>query len=227
MVDFLWPPACPLCLRGTADVLCDDCRAQVAVLAEEERSVAIVGVDAAFACVPYEEPLRRLLVQAKYGRNPHPLTALARLLDERLPGPECIGQPDLVVPIPLSRARRRRRGYDQVAPLAQAVGKRLGRPVRSCLVRRSGGDSQAGLSRTARRRNLKGRFRARPVAGRAVLLIDDVVTTGATLEAAAAALRAAGARTIIALCLFKTREGAPGAPAGTRSRNDRGADGTV
>ena len=61
----LWPPACPLCLRGRLDRLCDTCRPRVAVLLEEERRVAVPGCDVVFASIPYEPPARDLLVLAK------------------------------------------------------------------------------------------------------------------------------------------------------------------
>lgn len=206
IVDFLWPPACPSCLAVGSDLLCATCRGTVAVLPDSERCVPVPGIAAVHACVPYEEPLTALLIQAKYGGNPHTLTALADLLVDLMPDRAALGEPHVVTSIPLSRARRRRRGHDQVLPLARRVARSLDRPLVDALRRLRGGDPQAGLSRTARRRNLMGRFRARGVQGRRVLLVDDVVTTGATLEAAARALATAGASSVVGLCLFRTRE---------------------
>lgn len=205
LVDLIWPPACPLCLRGRLDRLCDTCRPRVAVLLEEERRVAVPGCDVVLASIPYEPPARDLLVRAKYAGDPHPLTALAVLFGELLPVEEFVA--DIVVPVPLSRSRRRRRGYDQVAPLACAVATRMARPLdKKALRRRRGGDAQVGLTRAARRRNLVGRFACvRDLRERRVLLVDDVVTTGATLEAAAKALRDAGAASVAGACLFRTR----------------------
>ena len=205
VVDFLWPPACPLCLRGGPDRLCDTCRALVSVLPAGERTVVVPGCDLVLASVPYEPPVRDLLVRAKYAGDPHPLTALSVLFAELLPVEDIVA--DVIVPVPLSRSRRRRRGYDQVAPLARAVATRMALPIEGRgLRRRRGGDAQVGLTRAARRRNLRGRFVCvRDLSGRRALLVDDVVTTGATLEAAAAALRDAGADMVVAACLFRTR----------------------
>lgn len=171
------------------------------VLREDERSLEVPGLDAALACAPYASPLRELLVRAKYAGDPHPLTALADLFAELVPV-----DADVVVPVPLSRARRRRRGYDQVEPLARAVAiAQRCRLDRRALKRVRGGEAQAGLSRAARLRNLVGKFTCSgDVAGQRVLLVDDVVTTGATLEASAQVLRDSGARSVTAACLFRT-----------------------
>lgn len=103
---------------------------------------------------------------------------------------------DLVVPVPLGPRRHRRRGFNQSALIAAALARRL--KVRSCssaLLRRRETDPQTGLLAAERERNLAGAFRAAPphLRGHSVLLVDDVLTTGATARAAAAALGHAGA----------------------------------
>lgn len=107
------------------------------------------------------------------------------------------GRADLLVPVPLHPRRQRERGFNQAALLAERVGRVWGRPViASALVRTMATPPQTELSGEARRRNVRGAFavvRPRQVAGRRVLLIDDVMTTGATVEACAAPLRGAGA----------------------------------
>lgn len=138
--------------------------------------------------------------------------------------------PDLVVPVPLHWTRRWRRGFNQSHLLARGVGGALGLPL-SCraLVRRRRGRRQIGLRRHERLVALKGVFGAglqgrRPsrrsrIAGRVVLLVDDVMTTGATLEACAAALRHAGARAVLGFVVARTPRGAGrGAAGGGRNQ---------
>jgi ComF family protein len=137
----------------------------------------------------------------KYGREASLAWPLGRLLAEtvRLWGPA--DPTEVVVPVPMPFAHRMRRGFNQAELLAREVGRILGLPVRAAaLARTSGAPAQAGLSRTARLRTPRGSVRrrrfARPFRGRRVLLIDDVMTTGATASETARVLKADGARTV-------------------------------
>lgn len=112
---------------------------------------------------------------------------------------------DAVVPVPLHWWRRLRRGYNQAELVARAVAEHLDVPCRRWLTRPRATPAQSGLSRQRRRRNLHRAFRCRRrLDGQRLLLVDDVVTTGTTLEAAAACLRKAGAETVTALATART-----------------------
>lgn len=146
-------------------------------------------------------PLRRAVHQLKYGGRSDLGARLGRMLCE--PAGE-IGPFDAVVPIPLAHTRLVERGYNQAALLAREVARHAGRPlVTDRLARRRFAGSQTTLARAERAENVRGVFVARPLRGR-VLLIDDVATTGATFDAATAALRDAGACEVIALALCRT-----------------------
>jgi ComF family protein len=115
--------------------------------------------------------------------------------------------PSLVVPVPLHPARLRQRGFNPAALLARALARAHGVPVAPrALERVRDTPSQTGLDRRSRARNVVGAFRVRPGARipARVWLVDDVVTTGATLRAAARPLRRAGARRIVAICAART-----------------------
>ena len=115
----------------------------------------------------------------------------------------------MVVPIPLHWSRRLVRGYNQAESIAKPLARRCGLPLVRALRRRRSTRQQALLDRNERETNLRLAFAVRcsqrtKVAGQQVLLVDDVVTTGATLEAAAGCLREAGARSILGLAVGRT-----------------------
>lgn len=107
-------------------------------------------------------------------------------------------RPELVCPVPLHASRLRRRGYNQAALVARALARALPVPLGLALTRTRFTASQARLERARRAANVAGAFKADgvSVAGRSVLLVDDVLTTGATAQACCAALLAAGAREV-------------------------------
>ncbi len=159
----------------------------------------------------FEGPIRNGLHKLKYKRN----VALGMVFSEYLF--EAVKTTswhiDLLVPVPLSKQRRQERGYNQSALLAKPLGMRMGLPYSSkALSRRRETTSQVGLNYEQRRENVKDAFVAlkKYVAHRRVLLVDDVATSGATIEACSAALFKAGAARVygltLARALLKKRE---------------------
>jgi len=155
-------------------------------------------LDGVVAPLAYRELARELVLSLKFHRRTPAAIPLGLLLADAL---RARGTPgDLLVPVPLSLARTRVRGHNQADDLARVVARALDveRDARA-LIRRRDTRPQSGLARGARRRNPRGAFLARRsrVEGRVVLLVDDVVTTGATASACARALRRAGAAGVV------------------------------
>lgn len=166
------------------------------MLLDEPPGEAPAGVT---ALCRYTGVARDLITGMKYRRQSDVAEWFAELAVERQR--EC-STVDVITWAPTSSVRRRRRGFDQAELVARHLARRWNVPVRRLLVRQGGGH-QTGRSRAER---LGGpAFRARPLTGRPdVLVVDDVVTTGATLWAAVAALRQAGAGEVRALALAST-----------------------
>jgi ComF family protein len=161
------------------------------------------GFDAAYSFGAYDGVLRELIHLFKYRR----IRTLARPLADLLALAFPLDRPlDVIVPMPLHWRRRWRRGFNQAALLAAELGRRRGLPVIRAVRRRRHTASQAGLTHAARRRNVAGAFvvrREEAVRGKRVLLVDDVLTTGATASACARALKQAGARSVAVLTLAR------------------------
>jgi ComF family protein len=152
----------------------------------------------------YEGPLARAIRGMKFSGwhavGPHLAGGMAEVADDLLPA-------DVVTWVPLSRRRRARRGFDQAEVLARAAARRLGVPARPLLVRARDTRAQARKTGPERRRALRDAFAARGRADGRILLIDDVLTTGATASACARALRRAGAGSICLLTAARSLGG--------------------
>jgi ComF family protein len=206
------PHTCVGCGAEQDLLLCEGCRQSLAPV--PSRCYRCKAVTAAYAvcreCRP-RTALRQVVVYAhhtglakelvhrmKYERAVSGIAEAAELLAERLPD-----LPDDVVfvHVPTATSRVRTRGYDHAALLARQLGRLHGAPVRTLLAR-VGQAHQVGASRAERLRQLQGAFRAvrlETIVGRHIVLVDDVLTTGATLEIAARVLKKAGAAKVDAV----------------------------
>jgi ComF family protein len=222
VLDLLLPPGCMCCAEPTTDGgsslgLCPACRDALAALMDRAacpRCGHSLGPYAACgACrdrpppfagtVPigvYDGPLAQMVRVVKYRGVRYGTPLLAQLLLARLHQRHVADEVDVMTAVPLHWWRFYRRGYNQATLLARALERQgLGVPRGRLLVRVRNTPPQVGLSRTARLANVRGAFRVRrpeAVKGKRVLLIDDVMTTGATAGACARALRKAGARSV-------------------------------
>jgi ComF family protein len=231
-LDLVLPPLCLVCRQPVSDAggLCASCWSAIRFIGPPHCEQC--GLPFAFeqgplcgeclqrppafsrarAVMLYDDPGKTLILRFKHADRIHAAPALARWLARA--GGDLLPHSDVLVPVPLHWRRLFQRRYNQSALLAKALSRQTGLPWLPDTLRRVRATaSQGGLGARQRRLNVRGAFavpaalRAR-IAGKRALLIDDVLTTGATLDAAARALRRAGAADVFALALARvSKEG--------------------
>lgn len=235
IVDLVFPPRCPLCGEGLAAQggLCGSCWGELAIPGEPCCATCQRPFDASVApgsiCAPcladpprhagiaagtlYNDASRQLVLAFKHGRRIALAPLLARLIAPKLAH---VDAEWLVMPVPLHRWRLWRRGFNQSALLARELARARGAELAvDGLLRPKQTPSLGGLGRKARERALSGAItlnprRAEQIKGRKVLLVDDVLTSGATSDACVRALKRAGADSVAIACFARVLdEGLP------------------
>jgi ComF family protein len=212
LLELVLPPACAGCGRY-GSVLCRSCLASLRHpgnahdrFLAPDASIAIGdALELAVAAFAHEGPLRRALAALKYGSAAKVAMPLGERAASRLTMLTDLAAGASLIPVPVHAERLRQRGYNQAALLAAALAKHQRLPVADILVRRRATAQQHRLDRAARLRNLRAAFVVRPGTRppSVVILVDDILTTSATLEACAAVLRAAGSTRVLGFAVAR------------------------
>lgn len=229
LLDVILPPICHICHSHIPDAgrlhICQSCRERMPLVSSPLCplcGIPFAGVggdhrcgacltnpphyDAARAHFLYEGAIRELIHSFKYNQQTQLRYPLALLALEGANG-LVAHAPHIIVPVPLHRSRLRQRGFNQAVLLGKVLSRQISLPMLpDALVRTRPTEPQIKLSATERRLNVKGAFsvrRADSVAGKRVLLLDDVMTTGSTMDECARELKKAGAEAVFAAAIAR------------------------
>ena len=207
LLELIYPRKCVFCTKLLArdeTDLCASCRTKLPYCGSGQKNVPFSAKTAAVFC--YEGDVREAVLRYKFGGQMQYSHAFGRLIAMQVR--EQLPEFDLICHVPVSRARRRRRGYDQAQRLAEAVGAELGMRPRRILKKLRNNPAQSGISTPEQRRaNVLGVYAVRDseaVRGQRILLIDDVTTTGATLSECCRTLLDAGAAQVYCAVLARS-----------------------
>lgn len=216
LLNLLFPSKCPFCGRllekGQA-LLCPDCQRDLPWTQGAQGERKLEFVDLCAAPLWYRDKVRHSHHRYKFSgvqayARPY-VVLMAQCVEDHL-----AGQFDVVTWVPLSRWRLWRRGYDQSRLLAEGLAGKLGVPCQCMLKKKRHTKAQSGLTgESERRANVLGAYKPAPdaqIMGRRILLVDDVVTTGATLSECARVLRTAGAAGVVCVTLAMSGKGQKG-----------------
>ncbi len=200
MIRMIFPPKCVLCqrlLNKEETDLCHDCRTNTESFSRGKNTIPFVAHWTALWY--YKDDVRKSIQRFKFGRRRHYVDTYGKMLALKLS--DSVGaDADILSWVPVSPLRKFKRGYDQSQLLAHSVGKLLDLPVAAVLRKRRHTPPQSSITGTAQRRaNVMGAYRVidpKAVAGKRILLLDDVVTTGATASECAKMLLTAGAKEV-------------------------------
>ena len=211
LLDLFFPPKCPFCraiLKDGETLICADCRRSLPWTQGAAREQRFRHIESCVSPLYYEDSVRRSLLRYKFGGVSVYAPKYAELMQDALMKSGVSF--DLIAWAPLGPKRLRRRGYDQARLLAECLSSLFEKPCPQLLVKTVENPPQSGTKTAEQRRaNVSGVYRvADPmlVKNQRVLLVDDIVTTGATLSECARVLRAAGAKNVSAITLARSRK---------------------
>ena len=224
LLDLVSPRICAVCgrrLAVTEDIVCASCnlhlpRTGFSVDAYDNEMArlfwVLLPIERASALI-YNQPHSQaaaMIYDMKYHNQPETAELMGSMMADEMMGDGFFDGIDLLIPVPLTRKRERQRGYNQSYEMAKGISEKTGIPIASDVVQRvSFTESQTHKNRYERQENVKGSFRltnGTRISGKHVMLVDDVVTTGATIIACGQELVKAGNVKISVVCLGFSKE---------------------
>jgi len=205
---YLFPPKCVFCRRVIEeDGVCSKCKVNLPYIHTAESKEPIMFVDGAYSCFYYEGDVRNAILRYKFGGLLKYSVDFSEYIEKCITE-NLAGKYDLISWVPLSKKRLRKRGYDQAKLLAEEVANRLGtQPVRTLKKSRDTAPQSRQNDVSKRMANILGAYEISyfDPAGKRIILVDDVLTTGSTVSECARILKTSGAEAVYVVTLAKTR----------------------
>ncbi|MHB8063911.1 MAG: ComF family protein [Ruminiclostridium sp.] len=218
LIEYFFPPRCVFCnelLKVEAPIyICEKCAGKIGYYNNIINSLNLprnieTYCDGMVCVGKYSDSLKNSLKRFKFSNKPSYYRAFGKLLALKVQNTMQLCQIDMIIPIPLHRSRQKQRGYNQAELIGQCVAKLLCIPLESNILEKtSESKSQSMLSRSERLSNVEGLFKvlnAETVYNKNILIIDDIITTGSTVNECSKVLKQAGARNVIAGVIATTR----------------------
>lgn len=218
LIEYIFPPRCVFCNEilnaGTPIYICEKCADKIEYYNNCINSLNLprnieTYCDGMVCVGRYSDSLKNSLKKFKFSNKPSYYRAFGKLLALKVQNTIQFENIDLIISVPLHKNRQKRRGYNQAELVARSVAKQLEVPFKGdVLVKTSESRSQSVLSRNERFSNLEGLFnvnKAETIFNKNILLIDDIITTGSTINQCSRVLKQAGANSIIAGVIATTR----------------------
>lgn len=218
IIQYIFPPRCALCNRllpvGAQIYICEACAREIGYFNNRINPINLPANIETFCdgmiCIGhYSDSLKASIRRFKFANKPSYFRAFGRLLAVKIQGVEQLGPIDLVIPVPLHKNKQKLRGYNQAELIAGYAARVLGVPMAAnILIKSEETGSQSMLHRSERLHNLEDSFRVvneRTLQNKRILIVDDIVTTGSTINQCSKALKHAGALSVTAGVIATTR----------------------
>lgn len=208
ILDMVYPNRCPFCDNYIPfdEYYCTDCRERLSPPPEYDDYANIDGFAAVTVYDDYSIPF---IDKIKKESNGYALSAAAFMIFQSLASEKLLNAVDIITYVPMRRRDKLRRGYNQTAIIARELGQLADKPCKPLLKKVRDTSQQKTLGAADRRKNVKDAFAyrsSRDISGKTVLVIDDVCTTGSTLNEAAEKLKYAGAKAVLSAVFAKTKK---------------------
>lgn len=206
IINFIWPPHCAGCREllplNTIRLICGNC---LKIIKQQGPSFENLAGNCKVICsARYESVCKNVIVEFKFHASRTIAKSLAQIMTDDLVKYSGTFTPDLIVPVPLHPKRKQERGFNQSELISKWISKILKIPCENSFLKRTRNTpSQRALGKGERVKNVTGAFKSRNAAGKNILLVDDVLTTGATMFECAKTLKKAGAKKVFAVAFAK------------------------